>query len=51
MEISPSAANGGAYAYPTALRDVDGVLRFLVDGKKCRTSSARNAVLACERSV
>jgi hypothetical protein len=50
-EISPSVTNGGDYAYPNALRDVDGVLRFVVDGKKCPTSSARNAVLAYERSV
>jgi hypothetical protein len=50
-EISPSVTNGGDYAYPNALRDVDGVLRFLVDGKRCPTSSARNAVLAYERTV
>jgi hypothetical protein len=46
-EVSPSATNSGDYAYPDDLRDVDGVLRFVVDGKKC----PRNAVLSYERGV
>jgi hypothetical protein len=50
-EISASAPNGGDYAYPSALREVDGTLRFLVDGKRCPSSGARNAVLAFERTV
>jgi hypothetical protein len=50
-ELSASVTNGGDYAYPNALREVDGTLRFLVDGKRCPTSNARNAVLAFERTV
>ena len=50
-EISASVTNGGDYAYPNALREVDGTLRFLVDGKRCPSSGARNAVLAFERTV
>ena len=50
-ELSAGVTNGGDYAYPNAVRDVDGVLRFLVDGKRCPSSGARNAVLAFERTV
>ena len=51
VEIPASVANGGDYAYPNTVREVDGTLRFLVDGKRCPSSSARNAVLAFERTL
>jgi hypothetical protein len=50
-ELSPSVADGGDYAWPNTVREVDGRLRFLVDGKRCPTSAKRNAVLAYQRAV
>jgi hypothetical protein len=50
-ELSSSATDGGDYAWPNTVREVDGRLRFMVDGKRCPSSTKRNAVLAYQRTV
>jgi hypothetical protein len=51
-EISASAPNGGDFAYPNTETQISGGrLRFIVDGKRCPTSSQRNAVLGYDRAV
>jgi hypothetical protein len=51
IEVPANAPSGGDYAWPNAVREVDGKLRFIVDGQKCATSTQKNAVLYHQRSV
>ena len=51
-EISTQVQNGGDFAYPnTETHMGDGRLRFIVDGKRCPTSTQRNAILAYDRAA
>jgi hypothetical protein len=49
-EITP-AAGGGDFASPNLGRATDTHLRMLVDGKRCPSSSRRNAVIAYQRTL
>jgi hypothetical protein len=52
VEIPSSVTNGGDFAYPNTERElIGGKLRFLVDGKRCPSSTQKNAVLAYRRTV
>jgi hypothetical protein len=46
-----AAAGGGDFASPNLVRTTDTHLRMLVDGKRCPTSSRRNAVIAYQRPL
>lgn len=50
-ELNAGATDGGDYAWPNTVREVDGRLRFMVDGKRCPSSTQNNAVLAYQRTV
>jgi len=51
VELPATVTNGGDYAYPNTERDLaGGKLRFLVDGKRCPSSTQRNAVLSYKRA-
>ena len=46
-----AATGGGDFASPNLVRDTDTHLRMLVDGKRCPTSTRRNAVIAYQRTL
>jgi hypothetical protein len=51
IEVTSASQNGGDFASPNLVRTTDTHLRMLIDGKRCPSSSQRNAVIAYQRTL